>query len=644
MKKWIIGLLLLMGHVIPLKATHASGGIITYEYTGSSHYRFHLFFIRSCSGVTMGNTVGISTTVPGIASISLIRNDTLSVRDACGTAFGSTSTLDCALGQGFEIYRYSSSPIDFSNVAAPPVDGYHFGFTMCCRDYSANLMTGTPNFYIQTTMHRVLEQGVPLTPAQMQDNSPIPFGWSELVKYVSNDTLLRQMAALDLDGDALRYELVAPLTAFQTNAQFKLPNYSLTGMPFTGAIRHNGVFLDSMSATFLTTNTSTTNDFITVLVKSYRCGQLISSAYYEINSVVQALPPSVAGDNPPQLSGFGVAANGEMYLYPKDTLRAGITVVDTQSGYPNAVRAYFPAAISLSGLQPTLNCSSPPCLQLTATTAANPLPQLPQLILNDGDTLGYGFIAENGLNASLMAYVGCNQFVTTDCGDTVRHFNLPLVVTDSRCAVNNRIELPLRLVQMPLPHLNTPQLQLLGDNTGQLIWESPLDSSLNLPGLTTVSASLRVQAAAFSKYNIYRSSLSNPGNFSLVASITDINQRSWLDPMGNATYYIRVVSGCDEFESPPSNVVASFASAVSDQKLSEIKVFPNPTSALIQVSNGSANVALRLLDIQGREIQKLGEIGENENRSIDLSSYSGVVLMELKTAASISYRRLVILR
>lgn len=644
MRKWILGLIVVLSAFGQnLKASHTSGGMITYEYVGSNQYRFHLYFIRSCMGTVAANSVVLSTTVPGMPNLTLNKSDTIVVRDDCGSPFGSTATLNCANGQGFEIFRYSSSAIDFSNVPAPPLAGYHFSFSLCCREASSNLL-GSPNFYLQTTMHRFEEQGVPQTPAQVQDNSPIPYGWPELASYIGPDTLLRQVAAIDKDGDALRYHLVEPLTDFQTNAQYKLPQYSLAGLPFTGAIRYNGMFLDSLNASYLTKVDAFTSDHIAVLVKSYRCGQLISSTNFEINRKVIVPASTASGDNPPQLSGFGVASNGELYLYPTDTLRAGITVIDTQSAYPNSIRAYFPAAISLSGIQPTLNCSSPPCFQFFASTATNPLPQLPQLILNGGDTLGYGFTAENGIYANLTAYVGCNQFITTDCGDTVRHFNLPMIISDGRCAVNNRIELPLRLVQMPLPHLITPQLQLLGDNTGQLIWESPLDSSLNLPGLTTVSASLRVQTSAFKKYNIYRSSLSNPGNYSLVATITDINQRSWIDPMGNAMYYLRVVSGCDEFESPPSNIVSSFASTMREEILADIKVYPNPTSGLIQVKNGDVKVGLRLLDVQGRELQNLGELGENDSNTYDISSTAGVVLLELKTIDTISYRRLVILR
>lgn len=346
-------------------------------------------------------------------------------------------------------------------------------------------------------------QGVAQLPQQLEDNSPLPLGWPEQLTYTANDTVLRQLAAIDPDGDEIRYHLVAPQMQNNTTATYS-QSYSVSGYPFTGALLYNGSFLDSTRGTFLSSRAMISTDVIAVEISSYRCGQRISSAIFEFPRIIAATPTAAIGDMPPQISGYGVDQTGNLYLYPTDTLMAGLSVTDSQANFPNSIRAYVPTAIRFGSLQPTANCTLPPCLVITGNSAANPLPQLPQAILNSGDTLGFGFEAQEAMNIQLLAYVSCNQYITDACLDTIRDFSLPLIIKDGRCAANNRIELPLRVVQMELPHLNTPSIRLLGDNTGHLFWNSPLDSNLVLPGLTTQAASLRVQAKSFRRYEIFR--------------------------------------------------------------------------------------------------------------------------------------------
>lgn len=107
---------------------------------------------------------------------------------------------------------------------------------------------------------------------------------------------------------------------------------------------------------------------------------------------------------------------------------------------------------------------------------------------------------------------------------------------------------------------------------------------------------------------------------------------------------MRVVSGCDEFEALPSNVVVSFASSVADRQLAAVKLYPNPTAAEVNIENGEETVELRLLDVQGRQLQNLGKLEKLQKRQFDLSSYPGIVLLEIKSATATSYRRLVIVR
>lgn len=639
----LLTLIVLLGSVDnQVKASQAAGGIINYKYVGSNQYVFEVYFARWCTGVTANPTFPLATNVPGIPTIITYRMDTIITMDDCGNPL-SLSSLGCMSGQKIELFLYRSIPIDFSNVPAPPDSGYYFRVSLCCRPPSNNLV-GQPNFFIQSVMYPYYVQGVAQLPIQLEDNSPLPMSWPELLTYTSNDTVTRQIVTIDPDGDEVRYHLVAPAITRTSGAPFQGPNYNLNNQPSTGAIRVNGSFIDSTTGAYVTSRSTISTDFIAVKASSYRCGQLISSSIFEISRIIAATPAAAIGDNPPQLSGYGVDQSGILYLYPQDTLLAALAVVDSQAGFPNSIRAYLPATIGLGVWQPSSNCSSPPCLVITGNSTTNPTPQLPQVIYTGGDTLGYGFQSENDMGIQLLAYVDCGQYVTDRCLDTIRNFNVPLIIRDGRCAANNRIDLPLRLVQMELPQLNTPEIRLFSDNSGQLVWESPLDSNLFLPGLTTTAASLRIQAKAFRRYEIFRRPLNGPNTFSLAATITDINQRSWIDPMGNASYTLRVISGCDEFASPPSPIITSFATATESSDLPALNVYPNPTTAEVTVQNGEEAVELRLLDLQGRQLVDFGKLGQAARLSLDLSAYPGVVLLEIKSHTTISYRRIIVLR
>lgn len=132
------------------KASQAAGGIINYKYVGSNQYVFEVYFARWCNGVTANPTFPLATNVPGIPTIITYRVDTLISMDDCGDPL-STSSFGCTSGQNIELFLYRSAPIDFSNVPAPPVSGYYFRVSLCCR-YISNNITGQPNFFIQTLM------------------------------------------------------------------------------------------------------------------------------------------------------------------------------------------------------------------------------------------------------------------------------------------------------------------------------------------------------------------------------------------------------------------------------------------------------------------------------------------------------------
>lgn len=562
------------------------------------------------------------------------------LNDMClpGSVF--SGGMNCQNGEGVAGIRYSSRPVDFTAVGPTPNTGYRFSYSECCRDTMDNI-NGTPDLYLVARMFPFSQTGVRQTPLQLADATPLPVNLPEIYVYISSDTVLRSMQALDFNGDAVEYDFRLPWSA-DSVAVTPAAGFSQNN-PFSGAVAQQGRLIDVDRGLVKFATLTSGRQSLNLILTSYRCGQRISVTQIEFPRFVEPVPASELSNTAPVTSVAGGDQNGTLYIYPRDTMQAEITAIDTAGGNTAPVSIYLPLLQTSLFSLPGAGCASPPCLFSLGRAYNSGSYMLPQPIYNQTDTLGIGYTAAGGVTAMLSAIVDCNQRILGSCQDTIQSFDLLMTARDGRCLVNNRVEQPVKIQMMELPHLPTPAVRVDFQNPVTLVWDAPIDSALVLPGVNQ-AASLRIQKASFVAYELYRKSLTDTSQtpFSLVATLTNFNQRNWVDSIGNASYYLRVISGCDERRGAASPVVNSFATSVANQKLANIRIYPNPSHGWVHLEHNENQLEISAYDVQGRLLKQFEPLLQSASVLLDLSEFSGIVLLHLQSADQHRMHKLVL--
>ncbi len=635
---FLLGLLLVIG--LSRAGASSLGGAILYNPVWNTHYEFHLFLIKPCNGPAAADSLQLQSNVPGISSIWVYRSDTMHLNDRClpGTVFN--GGMNCQNGEGVTGIRYSSRPVDFTQVGSIPFFGFRFSYSECCRDSMDNI-NGTPNLYLVAHMLPFIQHGVSFTPLQLADATPLPVNLPEIFTYATQDTVLRSFQAIDFNGDAVQYDFRLPWSA---DSVAVVPASGFSQMnPFQGAIARQGRLIDLDRGLVSFAATPNGRQSINLILSSYRCGQRISVSQIEFPHFVNPVPASEAQNKAPLIRIHGGDQNGTLYVYPRDTMFAEITALDTAGGNIAPVSIYLPLLQTSLFSLPGVGCSTPPCLFSLGRAYNSSTYMFPQPIYNQNDTLGIGYTANGGVTAMLSAIVDCNQRILGSCLDTIQEFDLLMTARDGRCVVNNRREQPVRIRMMDLPLLSAPALRVEIQTPATLVWDAPIDSNLILPG-TNQLTSLRIQRASFVAYEIYRKSLTDTSQspFALVATITNFNQRSWVDSLGNASYYLKVISGCNEQPSNASPIVNSFATSINTERLSAIRVYPNPSRGQLMVEHNEKLLEISAFDVQGRLLKRFERHSLSEKTELDLRGYSGIVLLQLQLEGQFQMRKILI--
>lgn len=279
-----IGIIILIS--FHARATHVSGGQITYECIGSNQYQITMNLYYDCS-----------------ATISMPQNVTIQVANTCG--YGNTSislplqnpggtdvsqvcpslSSNCSGGSVPGTQEYTYTGVLTLN---PPCDSYTLSYSLCCRNSTANVTNSTSdNFFVQTVMN---------TATNNCNNSPT-FSNTYPNPYICvGQPADNNFGVIESDGDSLVYELVSA----QSNAT-NLVNYA---PGYSGAAPFAGITINPQTGQLSFTPTNVGFFIVVVKISEYDSnGNLLGYVIRDVQFIVT----NCSNNNPSQ--GNGVITN-----------------------------------------------------------------------------------------------------------------------------------------------------------------------------------------------------------------------------------------------------------------------------------------------------------------------------------------------
>lgn len=557
-------------------ATHYMGGEITWECTSNGNFRFKIKLYRECyygsgSAANFGNGVTLTTTVPGFSSIYMIRvtgwpkdiapqcnPDTNLAHIWCDN---SNPMPNSAPNLGAVQEHLYTSDVSYPNgvplTGVPPVNGWMFYYGSCCRNPCTNL-SGMPSFRLRAIMYPYNNQNV----SSCYDNSP-SFAELSLSVLCTGSPFSYNHNAYDIELDSLSFawgqplqSTGAPVTTYASGYSWNSPlpgpmqnpnNVAATVNPYTGEI----------SFTSFTNGAFTTSTKVT----SYRGGIKLAEIWRDMQIVLINCGPNNKPTVPPP---FQSVPNGPFDSYV-DTINAGDFVSFFLGGtdfefLPNGT----PQTVTLeaSGFQfgtnfsSTSGCLNPPCATL------NSPPPLSGVF---------------GVGTYFNWQTSCDHLATpVGPGAYTNVYNFIISIVDDYCPIPASAISTVTIVVRSEPDLPPPELKCASVNTSgfiELSWKSQFNYS-----------------NTFNCYQIFSSNNPN-GPFSLVDSITNYNQMSYIDSSVNAYnsnfyYYIKTSSGCHGGNnlSNPSDTITNIKLTLSNSggysSLNWNHILNNPSGSL----------------------------------------------------------------
>lgn len=517
------------------KASHLMGGEITWDClpTGDPNagkFVFTMRLYRDCLGVPLGTGTETLLSNSPVANITMNfvsqtdvspKCDPLGQNYTCATAVANQDT------GAIEEFVWRSGPITINGV--PPAAGWTFYWTSCCRNSAITNIA--PNSYtLRAKMY-------PLTPTRnvypCYDSSPRFYEQPKTVICTGYDFTLNHNG-VDPDLDSLYFDWAQPLNTgiadpYTFNSPYSytnpLPGTSLNAGNKPATINHvNGEInfkVISPRGSFVMCNS----------VKAYKCGVLIAEIFRDIQVVLKNCQPVCPGsvNNAPTVQPPFVDPITSLPLYT-ETVYAGdsvcfpinITDADINCAFQFQWIHMEPSSpqISRTYTDPT-DCLRPPCATVT------PRPDTTKGQIN----LAFNFCWK----------VTCDHIrKDTACRIFTNVYNFVFKIFDDYCPVPGLNVLTTTIVVLAPPLADPPDMKCAavssnGDVT--INWKPGIDST-----------------DSFHAWYIYRS-LNKNGPYALVDSVLDKNKTFYTDTSANGNsnsyfYYMRVSSGCDNYELP----------------------------------------------------------------------------------------------
>ena len=458
MKK-IILVLLIFFFIIESKATHLMGGEITWECikTGpkSGQYVFQMKLYRDCQGVALNNSTEYLTVHNStISSIILNRVSVTDLSPTCNTIDGPNSEFTCGTSNtGFsgngngavEEHIYRSDTLRITGT--PDSNGWHFTWSSCCRNGAiTNLnLSSTTNpsegFTLRAVMYSYTDSlGVTFpNNNDCYDSSPKFYEKPRTILEVNNgydptsltNGFTYSHNAFDQEQDSISYEWGEPLD--YTGYNYLSPNsYALPFVsPYSYTNPINGITLNSITGRTSYPADLAGNYVTCTKVSSYKCGQLITEIYREIQIVL--IPPTcnigLSGNDcnvrPSVVPPFYYAGTPNPYQW--DTLvHCGDTVAfdfiaNDNDYYPNGTQQNLLFEVSggqFYNYNDGIPCQNPPCatFEESITGAAPP------------------FSTANGTGTGQFEWItSCNHVIGSCSGYSPSVYTFVVRVTDDFC-------------------------------------------------------------------------------------------------------------------------------------------------------------------------------------------------------------------
>lgn len=301
------GLLVLIAFLVPqrVKASHAAGGEIIYEWISDSTYRFFFKFYRDCTGVSEPPTQTLCCYNPCTnKSYNVVMNKYTGVIpggnngspvSAGCSQYPSKCTDPTSLLPGYKEWWYT---------AVASLDGQCDSWKFATWIGSRNPQNNIPvaNFYIETTFNNLYAQG---NSSPYFSNKPIPY-------CCLNQFYTYNNGAVDPNGDSLSNEVINPLgggSCTTPSAALKpvsTPGYPPISFP-TNPLQCAGSFLISSTTGQLSfTPTQGGPSTLTIRTKEWRNGVLIGSIMRDVQ--VQVLP--LCNSGAPSMSTVATSVTG----------------------------------------------------------------------------------------------------------------------------------------------------------------------------------------------------------------------------------------------------------------------------------------------------------------------------------------------
>ena len=444
-----------------VKASHLMGGEITWECiksgANSGSFVFTLKVYRDCQGIALGTTP--SLTVHNNSSLSTIPLNYVTATDispACDTVNGVNTQFSCGgsniggTGNGngaVEEHVFISDTIRI--FGTPDINGWHFTYSDCCRNGAITNIVNPSSlgFTLRAVMYSYTDSLGNIFPnsGDCYDSSPKFYEKPRTILEVGNgydpssvsNGFTYSHNAFDQEQDSISYEWGEPL---DQSYDFLNPNSMaiLFYAPYSYSNPINGINLNNVTGRTSYPADMQGNYVTCTKVSSFKCGQLVSEIYRELQIVL--IPPTCnLGDTTNGNYGADTLCNVRPsvqppFYYPSssnpyqwDTLvHCGDTVsfdfiANDNDFYPNGDQQDL--LFEVSGGQfynyfDNIPCQNPPCATFTESSSGATPP----------------FVTPNGNGSGYFEWItSCNHIINSCSGLRPSVYTFVIRVTDDYC-------------------------------------------------------------------------------------------------------------------------------------------------------------------------------------------------------------------